>query len=190
MNDATNGRELTQAQLESHLLYALIVAGKTATFANDKTALLLLEKPRDINPVAWLSTLDKRGKLDAQLRKAGTGRYRILARAIRWLAQAGLDLRAVTPAQLEACPGIGAKTSRFFVVWTRPHERHAVLDVHVLRWLRTQGIDAPRQTPTGANYHKLEKAFLDIAAKAGVHPRKLDLAIWSAGATAPNEAPQ
>lgn len=190
MDDVIEGGELTRAQLEGRLLYSLIVAGKSAKFANEKAALLVLGKPDDVLPFAWLGELDTRGELDAHLRRARVGRYATLSRAFRWLASHELDLRTVTPQELEQCPGIGQKTARFFVVWTRPHERYAVLDVHVLRWLRKLGHNAPKQTPHGRTYLELEAVFLRLADKAGLTPRQLDFEIWRSASTAANEAPQ
>jgi len=190
MNDTTEGGELTRAQLEGRLLYSLIVAGKSARFANEKVANLMRGKPRDVLPFAWLAELDARGELEAELRRARVGRYRTFVPACRWLVSHPLDLRTVTPQELEQCPGIGQKTARFFVVWTRPHERYAVLDVHVLRWLRKLGHEAPKQTPHGRTYLELEALFLQLADKAGLTPRQLDFEIWRSASTAANEAPQ
>jgi thermostable 8-oxoguanine DNA glycosylase len=77
--------------------------------------------------------------------------------------------------------GIGPKTSRFFILWTRPHERYAALDVHILRWLRGLGHNAPRSTPNGRKYGELEKIFLSEADKRGLSPGELDAQVWEAG---------
>jgi endonuclease III len=179
-----------RAKLEGRLLYSVIVAGKSAQFANNKVILLLPEGTRS-SPLAWLARLDRKpGALEAHLRHVRTGRYSVLLRAFRWIIEKDLDLATVSVAELEACPGVGPKTARFFVAWTRPHERVAVLDVHILRWLRARGYDAPTSTPrAGELYDQLERAFIAEADERGKTPRELDLAIWEAGSTAANVVP-
>ena len=61
---------------------------------------------------------------------------------------------------------------------TRPDEQYAALDVHILRWLRTKGYDAPKGTPTGERYRELELNFISEAEKRGMTPAELDSAIW------------
>jgi thermostable 8-oxoguanine DNA glycosylase len=54
----------------------------------------------------------------------------------------------------------------------------AVLDTHVLAWLRSLGISAPKLSPTGKAYARLERAIVEICRVTGVSPAQLDLAIW------------
>lgn len=177
---------LSQAELELRLVYAIVVAGKSARFANDVILRLFPEAARTA-PFEYIrELLEDPPILGLRLRAARTGKYTVLENALRWLTSCNLDLAAVTPEQLAACPGVGPKTGRFFVVWTRPEERHAVLDVHVLRWLRSQGYDTPTATPSGSRYAALEGAFLKEADDRGLTPRELDSLIWDAAATTYN----
>jgi thermostable 8-oxoguanine DNA glycosylase len=93
----------------------------------------------------------------------------------------GINLQTCSPTELETIHGIGPKTARFFIIWTRPDARVAALDVHVLRWLKTLGYDAPSQTPSGKRYVELEIAFLAEADRRRVTPHILDQQIWSTG---------
>jgi thermostable 8-oxoguanine DNA glycosylase len=125
--------------------------------------------------------VNKAGRLETILRESRTGNYTKLAACIRGLLTAKLDLATCAPIDLEAIHGIGPKTSRFFILWTRPGAEYAALDVHVLRWLRLMGHDAPKATPTGAKYAELERVFLVLAKSFGMTPRELDHAIWIEG---------
>jgi hypothetical protein len=176
---------VTRAQLEWRLVYALVVAGKSARFANGAVKRLQEVIPRGCLriPILFLGV----GEPGPFLRAARTGNYGKLEAACRALREAGLDLFAVTPEELERIPGIGPKTSRFFVTWTRPWEKYAVLDRHVLRWLRERGHPTPSTPPgSGRLYGALEAIYLREAEAAGKTPRGLDLEIWRAAATADN----
>lgn len=177
--------EMTNSQLEWRLIYAMIVAGKSATFANAAVKQLQMVIPRGCLriPIQFLGTGNGRTFLEA----AKTGNYALLEKGLRALVEAKFDLSTVTPEELEQIPGIGPKTSRFFVLWTRPDEEHAVLDRHILRWLIKRGRVVPRDIPLKANrYRNLEVIFLQESKKAGKTPRELDLEIWRASATAEN----
>lgn len=180
-------KEQTQFKLEYKLLFSLIVAGKSANFAKNALARLLGEP--DLlgrqygTPFPMLRHMCgipgvQADVLRANLKAARTGNYKKLDRAIKALVAANLDLRACTPQELERIPGIGPKTSRFFILWTRPDARYAALDTHILKWMRYLGYNAPNQTPFGKKYDELELAFLAEADKRGMKPAELDAAIW------------
>lgn len=90
-------------------------------------------------------------------------------------------LRVCTVEDLENIKGIGAKTARFFIMHSRPNQRIAVLDTHILHWLRDQGVAAPKTTPSKGSkkYKDLELTFLTLADKLGEDPAILDLRIWN-----------
>jgi len=182
---------MKSVELEWRLIYSIVVAGKSARFANRVVRNLRGFVPFLTSPVEFLSVNPY------VLKECKTGRYFVLNSALLYLREdmhsftlkERLDLRRCNPEKLEKIPGVGPKTARFFIAWTRPNARVAVLDRHVLRWLRENGYpDAPKKTPTGKQYLELERAFLKEAKKRGKTPRELDLEIWSAAATAPNIA--
>ena len=90
---------------------------------------------------------------------------------------ANLLLRNATIEELESIKGIGPKTSRFFRMCHDPDAKHAALDTHILKWLRAQGIDCPKSTPTGKKYLELEQKFLSLVPD-GLTPAEFDLQIW------------
>jgi len=181
-------KRLRLFECQDKLLYSLIVAGKSAAFANTKMGALFggykmlpFDEIRD-----WIKT----GKLEKMLRTCKTGNYRKLTRAFTELVNTPIDFETCTPEDLEKIHGVGPKTSRFFLIWIRPKEKYAALDGHILRWMRSLGYDAPKSTPSGRKYAELEKAFLKEAEKRGKTPRQLDEEIWLAGSTARNITPR
>lgn len=182
----------TEFDRQAKLLYGLIVAGKSANFA-DKALKAFLSRltdwlrynqsTRKTLPLDMLRLLTKEA-IDSALHISKTGNYVKLNKAIADIREMrDLDLRTVIPEQLEKIHGCGPKTSRFVICWIRPEEPYAILDVHVLRWMASLGYTVPRQTPQNPKlYACIEKMFLDEAAKRGKTPRELDMEIWEAGA--------
>lgn len=177
---------VTREELEWRLIYALVVAGKSAKFANGVIVRLRNATRKETNDLR--SPIDLLAEYPELLGVAGTGRYRILEKALKRLSSMRINLETCSTEELERIPGIGPKTSRFFVARTRPGIRVAILDRHVLRWLRELGIEnVPRNTPGSPKvYARLERAFLEEADRRGVTPRELDLKIWLKAATEPN----
>ena len=90
-----------------------------------------------------------------------------------------IDLETCTAEDLEAIPGIGQKTSRFFITHSRPNQNYAILDTHILAWLKSLGYnDIPKSTPAGKRYQEIEQLFLFEAKKRNVSAADLDLQIW------------
>ena len=131
-----------------------------------------------ITPFEAIRKWEAAGELEAVLRDCRVGNYTKNTLALWAVAHDVIDLSRATPERLERYKGIGPKTSRFFILWTRPWERYAALDIHILRWLNSQGIRAPKTTPKGKRYYELEQEFLRLADEAGLTPRELDYKIW------------
>ena len=172
---------MTDQELQLRLLYAVIVAGKSAQFTERAMSRLFAGLGTEL-PFDKLRLWIGDNSLETKLRLARVGNYGKISRAFSELISADLDLRNCQPADLENIHGIGPKTARFFTIWTRPDAHVAALDVHILRWLRQQGHNAPLQTPSGKRYADLETIFLAEADRRGLSARELDEQIWSAGA--------
>lgn len=124
--------------------------------------------------------LENEGRLTSVLREVRVGNYRKMHIALLTLFELKLDLATCTADELERVPGIGPKTARFFLLWSRPTIRHAALDVHILKWLRKLGHEnVPVQTPQDRKvYKRLEDTFLAEADKRGIEPARLDKQVW------------
>ncbi len=117
--------------------------------------------------------------LERRLRELRFGQYKKLVRALTELANGDLDLRSCTIEELEAIHGIGPKTSRYFMLRTRPGARVAALDTHILKWLRDRGHCVPISTPQSKKrYREIEEMFLAESDELYLEPDQLDAAIW------------
>ena len=165
----------TQRDLQKFWLFSMFVAGKNSDFASAKVSALMNQMPQECEPIDHLRNCD----VEAMLRKVKVGQYTRLTKAI--IGSMSVDLNTATLDQLMAIHGVGAKTSRFFLVHSRINCRHAVLDVHLLKFLRDNGHPlAPKQTPSGKAYLHWEKVFLNICDLnyLGESIASIDLRLW------------
>lgn len=169
----------TDRELQEFALLCMVVAGKHAA-TQQKKLRQFIEEELPVNYIDLFASLREMNDYEmlGALHRVKMGKYRVLGSGFRRLAN--LDLRSCSIDDLLAVPGIGPKTARFFLVYTRKGERHAVLDTHVLAELRENGFpDAPRQTPSGKQYDKWEKVWLEYCDALGVDPVEHDWAVWS-----------
>lgn len=170
---------LNKEELELHILFWFFVAGKNAlTIANHLDLMLnsLKIKHQVSSPLLLLS---KENDLEDLLKSYGFGCQRTKARGLRELIGKNLNLSTCSVEDLESIHGIGPKTARCFLMHTRKDVRHAGLDVHILKWLKSLGHDVPKNTPTGKKYKNLEEIFLSIADTLKMSPAELDLLVWN-----------
>lgn len=205
MIDPTNitNYDMTQAELEEFLLFAISVAGKTAKqiaialekFLTDKS---FYEITRDVyfgfgdvgqeteyadmsmSPFEKIRWLINKEQLKYAIINSKLGQHSKLDHAFREVVNKNLDLRTVTTEELEKIKGIGPKTSRFFILHSQKNSQIACLDTHILHWLKERGYKIPANPPSGKKYLEIEKIFLSIAKKMKKDPATLDLEIWNA----------
>lgn len=197
-------KRMSRIDLEWWILFGIAVAGKSAKQTQEKMRVFLADLP---NPkISGSATADKvmarlretatpfervnylisQGKLLSQMRKHKLGKYKLFNQAFRSAIK--LDLDTITVEALEKIPGIGPKTARMVAMYGFPDTCGdvAVLDTHILKWLRLRGYAAPKSTPqAGKRYLLLEQAFIAEAKKVGKTPAELDTEIWQAYAIKP-----
>lgn len=178
------GVESDRDRLQAFAIFALCVAGKRADSTSQKVDKFLSARAAGVSPLEYVEWLDQQDLLEAALVHFKIGRYAVLTKGLVALAGIRHRLDEITVDELEALPAIGPKTSRFFLMYSRPDQKIACLDVHILRWLREQGVEnVPAQTPQSPKqYARLERAYLDLCALRGRDPTDLDTEIWTAGA--------
>lgn len=164
-------------ELELFWLFCLMVAGKNADQMARKLTALCAGVPDDWRLFEWLIAMD----LPLLLREHKIGQYTRIERAIRESAR--LDLRDCTVADLEAVYGVGPKTARFFLLHSRPGVEVAVLDTHILRWIREKTyFPAPQSTPPKGNKYSYWESIA-LSLMRSQFPRMAyadaDLLIWS-----------
>ncbi len=98
-----------------------------------------------------------------------------------------IDLHTCSLDSLISIPGVGFKSAKMFLVHTRRDYRGAVLDVHILRYLREKGVrKVPRQAPSSPkSYARLERRILKDADALGMTPAEFDLFVWTQRAIKP-----
>lgn len=175
-NNITNFNRDTH-QLELFLLFATVVAGKDAQQQADKLRELL--KDSKSSPLQYVHRLRREGRLEEEMRRVKIGQYNRLATAWSGLIDSGFDLSKVTTEDLETIYGIGPKTSRFFILHSRPNQKCAVLDTHILSWIR-ENLDskAPKSTPSQKRYLELEKRFVEYCEANNINIAEFDLELW------------
>lgn len=176
----------TEAELEEFLLFCICVAGKGAEQQAKKLSEFLFASTviGTMTPFEWINHLNKLGTwmlnhpLTRCLQIHKLGQYTRLQHAFTEVAKLK-NLNNISVEELENIKGIGPKTARFFVMHSRPNQQFAVLDTHILKYLKSHGIAAPKSTPTKNKYLQLEQIFLDIVKKSGKSVAEFDLEVWS-----------
>jgi len=169
-------------ELEAFWLFSILTAGKNARVQANKLAAFLANTVHmEVTPFEYIQFLetDEDSSLDEAIRHDKLGQYERVHRA--FTESLSLDLYNCTVDDLESVYGVGCKTSRFFLLHSRENQQLAVLDTHILKWLRAEGMStAPLKTPTSTNtYKRWEMRFLRHAESLGRDVAELDLDIWS-----------
>jgi thermostable 8-oxoguanine DNA glycosylase len=166
----------TDAELEEFFLFCLVVAGKTAT---TQAGLLdgMLASVFGSSPFDKIRRLIRNDHLMEALKQSRLGQYSRLHNAMVDAVQ--LDLRNCNVSDLEAVRGCGPKTARMFLMHSRPQQRLAAIDTHILKHLASASVKVPKATPpAGPSYRRLEEDFLRLADEANMDVAEYDLMIW------------
>ena len=167
----------TDSQLEMFWLFCISVAGKNS----DTTSKLLSSMfYGEDSPFDTLRDLGEDG-IYKMLVANHTGQYNRISKA--FTQSLTLDLRSCNLDDLLSIHGVGPKTARFFLLHTREDSKHAVLDTHILKWMKDHGIDhAPDTTPQNKQtYIKYENMFYLLVQHyfPGLSLAQADLLIWT-----------
>lgn len=171
--------DMQEDELELLLLFWICAAGKKAVVASRNLSGLLTLGSGRFGHASPFSIVRAFGvDLTAQMKLHGIGCYNNKSRSMLELASSGIGLKTCGVAELESISGIGPKTARCFLMHSRRGVRHAGLDTHALKYMRDQGLDVPKSTPSGRKYLELEAKFLELADKSGKTLAEFDLDIW------------
>lgn len=185
--DITNYNR-TQSELEEFLLFTIVVAGKTAYIQAQKLDQFLksintrLMMPDRVSPFQSLKSANDHGILMQEIHKAKLGQYKKIYSAFIYIIEHYINLNFTTPIELEHIPGVGMKTSRFFLLHSDItfKDNIAILDTHILKFIR-ENIDnrAPKSTPTNSNTYKYwEDKFLFWCTENKKNTAEFDLEVW------------
>ena len=174
-------------RLQEWFLFGVCVAGKGANQTAVKVEALLKSMQPGLGvdeesngltlPFECIRIAIEMGELGHKLRKHKLGQYKRINKAFRGMIK--IDPATVTLEELEQIHGVGAKTARMLLLYTRPDQEMIPLDTHILKWLRANGYNAPKSTPPpGKKYRELELAFIIEGKKRGLTAKEWDTTIW------------
>jgi thermostable 8-oxoguanine DNA glycosylase len=177
-----------QNELEEFLLFCIVVAGKTAYIQAQKLNDFLvsvntrLMMPENINPFQSLKSAEQHGILFEEIKKAKLGQYKKIYSGFKFITQIDYNLSKMTPQILEKIPGVGMKSSRFFLLHsdTFYKDKIAILDTHILKFIK-ENIDdrAPKSTPViPITYRFWEDMFLSWCELNNKNVADFDLEVW------------
>ena len=171
----------TEAELQEFWLFCLVVAGKTAV-VQARLLEAFLTSLGGRTPFQSIREALEDDDLLNMLKLSRLGQYTRLARAIEASLAFEGRMHEVTVEELESISGVGSKTARYFVLHSRQGENLAVLDTHVMAYMRGLGLTTHKGTPPkGPKYQALEAEFLKLARASGMTPADFDLMIWRKG---------
>jgi endonuclease III len=166
----------TDEQLEHLALFLIAVAGKNAD-----TTVKCLNKfmGNSVKPFAVVRHRDDENTLNTHIKNCGFGCHTRLTKAFADIAKAGLNLKTCSREDLLKIHGIGMKSANCFLSWTRKGTKLAMLDTHLMKFIRNDlgYVDAPKSTPSSKKqYEKWEKIFLDHCKEKKVDPHEIRFA--------------
>lgn len=184
----------TDTELEELLLFCIAVAGKSSKqiekALDDFLSLRFnLTKTRNFSPFKFIRFMNKFTKvtgckdvLKNRIVNSGLGQHNKLTKSFTEISESGLDLRKCSVDDLMQIHGIGPKTARFFIASSRPNQKMAVLDTHILKYISKYRKDVPKSTPSGKKYIELENWFIEHCEKKGIkNIAEFDLLLWKQG---------
>jgi thermostable 8-oxoguanine DNA glycosylase len=175
-------------ELEEFLLFCIVVAGKTAYIQARKLDEFLksvntrLMMPENINPFQTIKSAEQHGILFEEIKKAKLGQYKKIYSGFKYISEKEYNLNKMTPEILEKIPGVGMKTSRFFLLHSDIFytNKIAILDTHILKFIK-ENIDerAPKSTPVvSLTYRFWEDMFLRWCSDNNKDMAEFDLEVW------------
>jgi len=178
----------TEEELQLFLLFCIVVAGKTAYIQADKLEQFLcsvndrLMMPLCVSPFQTIKSADQHGILMEEIQKAKLGQYKKIHSAFKYISERAYNLKRMTPDELELIPGVGMKSSRFFLLHSDVNYQNniAILDTHILKFIK-ENIDdrAPKSTPTiRVTYKYWEDVFLHWCELNNKNVADFDLEVW------------
>ena len=169
-------------ELQAFWLFCMFVAGKNSDWASRclKKLVDTADKGTFEGIFKYFKSIGEVGVHNALVANK-VGQYTRLTKGI--MQSLDLDLRTCSLQDLLNIHGVGNKTARFFLLHTRRNCDYAVLDTHILAWMRDHGVEnAPKSTPTNLKvYEELENRYRMLSRLHYPHlsNAQIDLLIWT-----------
>ena len=156
----------TTAELEEFLLFAIVVAGKNSQVQARKLSAFLktvkafaIEKGyvfESGDHFANIRVANNNKVLEFALKRVKMGQYDRILKTLQYIITTPVCPYYATFDDLIKIPGVGPKTANFFLLHSKEDYNEAVLDTHILKWLREIGYDkAPKITPQDPKHYKM-----------------------------------
>ena len=169
-------------ELQAFWLFCMFVAGKNSDWASRclKKLVDTADKGTFEGIFKHFKSIGEVGVHNALVANK-VGQYTRLTKGI--MQSLDLDLRTCSLEDLLKIHGVGNKTARFFLLHTRRNGDYAVLDTHILAWMRDHGVEnAPKSTPTNLKvYEELQNRYRMLSRLHYPHlsNAQIDLLIWT-----------
>ena len=171
---------LSHAKLEETILFWICAAGKNGvSSAKSLEKLLAPYRKTKKSPFAIIRLINEKKNLAEEMRIAGIGCFNNKSKYFLELVNSGINLKTCSIEELESISGIGNKTARCFLIHSRPDQKLAGLDTHVLSYMRDLGYDVPKSTPSAKRYMEIQQQFLELLKISGLSSAEFDLLIWN-----------
>jgi hypothetical protein len=178
-------------ELQEYALFCAAVANKTAVVqAKALDRFLNLSPFPMFPPFSKVRDMYLTKTLRANLEASRIGQYNRLENTFKELAYLDESLRTVETGRLEEIKGIGPKTSRFFILHSRPNQELIVLDTHLIKYFHSKKLIPFNTHPTKKQYAEWEPKLVKyLKEEEGVTDfAQFDLDKWTEGTrTKPNE---
>lgn len=170
----------TDQELELHILFWICASFKAGMVSARCLCNMLnyWNEDEDKTPFEIIRHLNRFDILPRELKKFGIGCFNKKAEYMTDLVSRNLNLRTCSVQDLESVKGIKFKSSRCFVLHTRPNQEYAGLDRHALNFLKEKGHVIPKSL-TRKNYEILEKIFLNYVHESEASTSEFDLNNWN-----------
>jgi len=130
-----------------------------------------------LSPFEYVAACARTYCLKRRMKNHRIGRYSQITGA--WKGGLDLDLQQCTLSEVEEVKGIGPKVARMFIAYSRPNQRLAIIDTHILKFFRDVGwSNVPKHTPPGKHYLVWEQRFVGHAMALGKSVSEFDQEIW------------
>lgn len=168
-------------ELEEFWLFCIVVAGKTASQMALKLDQFLDGRLPSEGPFDYVRRLIAEDRLDAEMRAIKLGKYNLLNKGFpQSVAVDAPALESASAQELSAIHGVNHKTARFFILHSRQDADVAVIDTHVLKFLRHRGHEGiPTSVPQNDKYYVIEELMKAEARKSSLSYAEFDLAVWN-----------
>lgn len=187
----------TEEELQLFLLFCIVVAGKTAYIQAEKLEQFLnsvnkrLMMSEHTLPFQSIKSAEQHDILFEEIKLAKLGQYKKINAGFKYISEREYNLRRMTPKLLEEIPGVGMKTSRFFLLHSDSFykDKIAILDTHILKFIK-ENIDdrAPKSTPViPLTYRFWEEKFLTWCKQNNKCVADFDLEVWKSYARTKND---